>query len=847
MTEPRNIELRGVRVHNLKHVDVDLPLRRLSVLTGVSGSGKSSLAFDTLYAEAQRRYLQSFSAYTRQFLERLDKPDADRLDNLPPAVAVGQRFAARGPRATVGTLTEVVDYLRLLFARAGVIYCLRCGQEVHPASTADVIAAAERLPAGTRFSVAFPSQPEPGSDVAAWAAALQEEGFVRVQVGAHVMRLGEGELPKVEEWPAFVLVDRLEAGRTTAARLTDSIETAFARGQGRAALLTDAERLVFDRQPRCPRCGLADPPLEPRLFSFDDPLGACPVCEGTGEARREKGRRKKAEDGEAGESAACPACKGSRLGELALAVRVGGKNLAELCALPVKELAAFCAGLELPEGQQAAGKVLLDQIQARLGYLMAVDLGYLTLSRPARTLSTGEGQRVRLTMAVGSNLVNALYILDEPTAGLHPRDTETLLGVLLRLRDSGNTLVLVEHDAEVIRAADYLVDLGPGAGEEGGRVVYQGPPAGVRESAESVTGAFLSGRRMITVPSRRRALTHGSLRLVGARTHNLKDLSVEFPLGVLCVVTGVSGAGKSSLVQETLYPALMRQRDRKGAGERGPRTEVFGAGQLGDVVLMDQAPLARTARSNPATYIKVFDDIREVFADTTEARVRNFGPAAFSFNQPGGRCETCAGQGTLTVDMQFLADVSVTCPDCGGTRYQRDILAVKVRGLSIAEVLDLTAREAFRFFRAHPAIERRLRLLLDVGLDYLRLGQPADTLSGGESQRLKLAGHLASSRRPRCLFLLDEPTTGLHPADVARLLDCFDRLLETGHSLIVVEHDLDVIKCADHVIDLGPGAGAEGGQVVAEGTPEEVAAASESQTGRWLRRVLRDGPPAGGG
>ncbi len=411
--------------------------------------------------------------------------------------------------------------------------------------------------------------------------------------------------------------------------------------------------------------------------------------------------------------------------------------------------------------------------------------------------------------------------------------------MLLRLRDSGNTLVLVEHDAEVIRAADYLVDLGPGAGEEGGRVVYQGPPAGVRESEESVTGAFLSGHRAIGVPSRRRALTHGSIRLVGARTHNLKDLTVEFPLAVLCVVTGVSGAGKSSLVQETLYPALTQRLDHKGTGTRAGQAEVFGAGQLGDVVLMDQTPLTRTARSNPATYIKVFDDIRAVFADTTEARVRNFGPAAFSFNQPGGRCETCAGQGTLTVDMQFLADVSVTCPDCGGTRYKRDILAVKVRGLSIAEVLDLTVREAFRFFRAQPAIERRLRLLLDVGLDYLRLGQPADTLSGGECQRLKLAGHLAASRRPRCLFLLDEPTTGLHPADVARMLDCFDRLLQTGHSLIVVEHDLDVIKCADYVIDLGPGAGAEGGRIVAEGTPEGVATVAESQTGRWLRRVLR--------
>jgi excinuclease ABC subunit A len=844
MTEARTIQLRGVRVHNLKNVDVDLPLRRLSVLTGVSGSGKSSLAFDTLYAEAQRRYLQSFSASTRQFLERLDKPDADRLDNLPPAVAVGQRFAPRGPRATVGTQTEIVAYLRLLFARAGVLHCPRCGQEVKPATAADVAAAAGRLPAGTRFSVAFPSSPEGDADVAEWAAGLQEEGFVRVQVGGTVVRLGEGELPALGEQPAFVLVDRLEAGRFAPERLIDSAETAFARGRGRVALLTDTEQFGFDQRPRCPRCGLEFPPLEPRLFSFDDPLGACPVCEGTGEARREKGKRKKDEDAEGGDAAAgaCPACRGSRLGELALSVRVGGKNIAELCTLPVKELAEFCAALELPEGQRAAGKVLLDQIQARLGYLMAVDLGYLTPDRPARTLSTGEGQRVRLTMALGSNLVNALYVLDEPTSGLHPHDVETLLGVLLRLRDSSNTLVLVEHDADVIRAADHLVDLGPGAGEEGGKVVYQGPSAGVLGCEGSVTGAYLAGRRSIAVPSRRRGLSHGSLRLVGARTHNLKDLTVEFPLGVLCVVTGVSGAGKSSLVQETLYPALARRLDRKGVSDKGGGpADVLGAGQLGDVVLMDQTPLARTARSNPATYIKVFDDIREVFADTTEARVHNLGAPAFSFNQPGGRCETCAGQGVLTVDMQFLADVTVTCPDCGGRRYTPEILNVKVRNLNIAEVLDLTAREAFRFFRAHAAIERRLKLLLDVGLDYLRLGQPADTLSGGESQRLKLAGHLASSRRPRCLFLLDEPTTGLHPADVARLLDCFDRLLQTGHSLIVVEHDLDVIKCADHVIDLGPGAGAEGGRVVAAGTPEEVAASPESQTGRWLRRAL-EGP-----
>ncbi|MCC6421820.1 MAG: excinuclease ABC subunit UvrA [Gemmataceae bacterium] len=843
MTDTPRIELRGVRVHNLRNVDVDLPLRRLIAFTGVSGSGKSSLAFDTLYAEAQRRYLQSFSPYTRQFLERLDRPDADRLDNLPPAIAVGQRFQPRGPRATVGTLTEIVDYLRLLFARAGVVHCTRCGQEVRPASTAAVADAVERLPAGTRFSVGFPARPEPGADVAEWAAGLNEEGFVRVQIGPTVYRLGEAELPSFGETePAVVLVDRLEAGKAAPERLTDSIETAFARGEGRMALLTDGEPLLFDQRPRCPRCGIEYPPLEPRLFSFNDPLGVCPVCEGTGAASRGKGRKKHADEGEveAAPASICPACRGTRLGEVAGIARLGGRTIAELSALTVREFAVFCAALPLPPEHAVAGRLLLDQIRARLDYLLAVELGYLTLDRSARTLSTGESQRLRLTTALASNLVNALYVLDEPTAGLHPSDAEKVLGVVLRLRDSGNTLVVVEHDADVIRAADCVVDLGPGAGEEGGTIVYQGPPEGLPACEESTTGGYLSGRRLITVPSHRRALTHGSLRLVRAQTHNLKDLTVEFPLGVLCVVTGVSGAGKSALVQETLYPALRGRLGKKGERGSAP-AEVLGAGALGDVVLMDQAPLGRTARSNPATYVKVFDDIREVFADTTEARVRNFGPPAFSFNQPGGRCETCAGQGTLTVDMQFLADVTITCPECGGTRYKREILNVKVRSLNIAEVLDLTVREAFRFFRAQPTIERRLKLLIDVGLDYLRLGQPAGTLSGGESQRLKLAGHLASSRRPRCLFLLDEPTTGLHPADVARLLDCFDRLVGTGHSLVVIEHDLDVLKCADHIIDLGPGAGADGGRVVAAGTPEEVATAPESRTGRWLRRVL---PPA---
>jgi excinuclease ABC subunit A len=845
MTADPAIHLRGVRVHNLQDVDLDLPLRRLTVFAGVSGSGKSSLAFDTLYAEAQRRYLQSFSAYTRQFLERLDKPDAEHIDNLPPAVAVGQRFLPHGRRATVGTMTEIIDYLRLLFARVGVVVCRSCGQEVRAATSADVSAAVDQLPPGMRFTVAFPSRPEAGADPATWAASLQEEGFLRVQVGGQVYRLGEGELPQpAENDRVWVLVDRLEAGKPSAQRLIDAVETAFSRGHGRLALLTDEKETVFDQRFLCPRCEIDYPPPEPRLFNFSDPLGACPRCQGTGLADAERGRRRRQNSDEdtgqpSDEDPTCPACNGSRLNEAALAVRVGGKNIAELAAMAIADLADFCQRLELPERHRAAGQVLLEQIRGRLGYLLAVELAYLSLDRPADTLSTGEAQRVRLTTALGSNLVSALYVLDEPTAGLHPRDTEKLLTALLRLRDAGNTLIVVEHDPEVFRVADQLVDLGPGAGEEGGLIVYQGPPENIASCPESVTGAYLSGERGIRVPSRRRPRSHGSLRVVEARTHNLKDLTVDIPLGVLCVVTGVSGAGKSTLVEETLYPALCRRKHKRiPPAAAGADTEVLGAGQLGDVVHMSQAPLTRTARSNPVTYIKAFDDIRQLFAETPEARIRGFGPGAFSFNQPGGRCETCEGQGTLTVDMQFLADVTVTCPECKGTRYQRELLNVKVRNLSIAEVLNLTVREAFRFFRAHPHVERRLKLLLDVGLDYIRLGQPADTLSGGECQRLKLAGHLASSRKPRCLFLLDEPTAGLHMADVARLLDCFDRLLETGHSLVVTEHNLDVIKCADYVIDLGPGPGAEGGRLVAAGTPEEVAAVEGSATGRWLRKLL---------
>jgi len=861
-----SISLRGVRVHNLRGIDVDIPLRKLTVISGVSGAGKSSLAFDTLYAEAQRRYLQSFSAYTRQFLERFDQPDADHIGDLPPAVAVRDLSLGRGARATVGTVTEIFDYLRLLLARFGTVHCLTCQREIRPQKSADVLAHMQGLPAGTRLSIAFQfdagqdsrrgvrysesrgsgvqdhdpdtrtrgvrsTSPRGVDEVNVRLDHLKEEGFVRVQIGDEVLRLDQGKLPDLEPpKKVWVLVDRVEAGKTPPERVTDSLETAFNRGGGRLALLEGSSATLFDQRLICPHCEMLYPDPEPGLLHFNDPRGACPVCQGTGMDTKAK----KAAGLEGSPHGVCATCHGSRLSEQTGYLLWQGKSLADLCRMTLTELERVARVDKEQDSASLAtsAEPLLSSIRARLGYLLAVELGYLNLQRSTASLSTGEARRVRLTAALGSNLVNALYVFDEPTAGLHPRDTGKLLAELLRLRSAGNTLVMVEHDAEVLAAADHVIDLGPGAGEEGGQVLYQGTPGGLLEDEGSLTGQYLAGGCSIPVPQRRRSLSHGSLKLVGASCNNLQDLTIEFPLGVLCVVTGVSGAGKNSLVQHSLHRALVE-------GEKGKNGAVHGSGQINEVVLMDQEPLARTARSNPATYLKVFDDIRKLFAETTDARIRNFTPGHFSFNQPGGRCETCAGQGNLNVDMQFLADVSITCPECQGTRFKKEILDVKVRSLSIAEVLNLTAREAFRFFRAQATIERRLKYLLDVGLDYLRLGQPTDTLSGGECPRLKLAGHLASSRKTRCLFLLLEPTIGLHPDDVARLLGCFDHLLEAGHSLVVVEHNLDVIKCADHVIDLGPGAGPDGGRVVAVGTPEEVAQVEASATGRCLQQVLR--------
>lgn len=938
------IRLRGVDVHNLKHIDVDIPLRRLVVICGVSGSGKTSLALDTLYAEGQRRYIESFSAYTRQFLERMEKPAAETIDNIPPAIAVTRADASRSNRSTIGTATETLDYLRLLFARIGRTFCPQCNVEVRretPQSVADRLA---ELPAGRRFQIAFRPTASAG-DLRDCLHSLREAGFVRVVVADRTWHLADLDSIPSHAKPSdvLVIVDRLVAGQPSLQRLRDSLETAFRHGEGAAVVLIagEGDRLAddwptvpsveVDRQAwwlyqahtsRTCQCGRTFPELEPRLFSFNSPLGACPTCEGFGniididmdlvipdpskslregaiapwnspaysheldellaladeygiptdvpyqqltaeqKALIQNGVPQKNFGGLRGFFAwlerrkykmhlriflsrwrsyfPCPGCQGARLRPESLAVRIGGRNIAEITALRISDARRFFDNVQLTDRERAVGRIMLEQIQSRLRYLDAIGLGYLSLDRPLRTLSGGEAQRVALTSALGSSLVNMLYVLDEPSVGLHPRDVSRLLAAIRDLQQRGNTVVVIEHEEEILRAADHLIELGPGAGRRGGQVVFAGTLPDMLACPDSLTGQFLAGKRGVALPSSRRKPEYGWIRLTGARGHNLKNLTVDFPLGVLCLVTGVSGAGKSSLIEETLYPALCRRKE-KPSPKPLPFDDVIGDGQIEDVILVDQSPVGRSPRSNPVTYVRAFDLIRDVFAQTTEARTRNFGAPHFSFNCPEGQCRECQGAGYIQIDMQFLADVFMKCHRCQATRYRKEILEITYRGKNIAEVLDMTVREATSFFRGHPNLLARLRPLVDVGLDYLQLGQPANTLSGGESQRLKLAGYLTTAKRRRTLFILDEPTTGLHFADIVQLLDCFEALLQAGHSLIVVEHNIQMMKAADFIIDLGPGAGAEGGCLVVAGTPEEVAACPHSITGQYLRESLRAG------
>jgi excinuclease ABC subunit A len=804
------ITLRGVRVHNLKNVDVALPLGKLTLVTGLSGAGKSSLVFDTIHAEAQRRYLQSFSVAARQVLERFDQPEADWIGDLPPTIALRSPISL--PASTVGGYTELDEVLGQLLSHVALPVCPKCGQSVKPHRTADVVSAIDRLPAGTRATIAFPDRPGEGETIAAWAARLREEGWVRLQVGEEIIRLDERVPTTIDD--ALVLTDRIEVGKATPERLFEGVETTYNRGDGRLVLLHDEQTERFDRRWRCPRCEAPVAEPTPRRFDPTDPLGACPVCHGRGIDK----------------SGVCPACGGRRFNDESLTLRWQGRSIADLHEISIDALREFVASTEFAAEAKPIAARLID----RLAQLRELGLGHLSLRRDLESLALGEAQRMRLGQILAEPLVDSLYLFEEPTAGLHPSDVERVLPHILRLRDVGNTLIVIDHHPAWFEVADHLIDLGPGAGEEGGQILYQGDVAGLQAVEASLTATHLFADDEEPTTRRKR---NGEIVVSDVNVPPLALAEVTFPLGVLCVVAGVSGAGKTRLVRDVLFPSVAQAKHKKFTGEPRP---VRGASSIHDVFLIDRGPLPRSARSNPATYLKAFDDIRELFAETTDAKIRNFDAGAFSFNQSGGRCEACEGQGFQRVDMQFLADVRMTCPECLGTRYRKEILQVKVRGLSIAEVLDLTVREAFRFFRAQRSLEKKLKWLIDVGLDHVRLGQPLETLSGGEGQRLKLAGQLAASRKPGCLFLLLEPSAGLHPADIGRLLECFDQLLGTGHSLVIVDHHPEMLRNADHLIELGLGAGPEGGRLIAEGTPEEVAKAN-TPTGRFLRDTFSAG------
>ncbi|MBD8058902.1 excinuclease ABC subunit UvrA [Cellulomonas sp. JH27-2] len=938
--------VQGAREHNLRNVDLDLPRDKLIVFTGLSGSGKSSLAFDTIFAEGQRRYVESLSAYARQFLGQMDKPDVDFIEGLSPAVSIDQKSTNRNPRSTVGTITEVYDYLRLLFARAGTQYCPVCGERVTAQTPQQIVDKLLELPEGTRYQVLAPVVRGRKGEYADLFTELQAKGFSRARVDTEVVQLtSPPTLEKKLKHDIEVVVDRLVSREGVQRRLTDSVETALNLAGGLLVVeLVDADVDDPERERRfsehraCPNDHvLTLDEIEPRTFSFNAPYGACPECTGIGSRlevdpelvipdeelsledgavapwsqtsseyfqrvltalaqemgfsmtqpwralpqrardavlhgqnhevkvryRNRWGRERQYSTGFEGvitflerrhnetdsewskekyeaymREVPCPVCDGARLKPEVLAVRVGGRSIAEVCALPIREARDFLDGLELGERERAIAAQVLKEIQARLGFLLDVGLDYLSLTRPAGTLSGGEAQRIRLATQIGSGLVGVLYVLDEPSIGLHQRDNRRLIDTLTRLRDLGNTLIVVEHDEDTIRTADWIVDIGPGAGEHGGRVVHSGDLPGLLSSAESVTGAYLSGRRAIPMPAQRRPVDKKrQLAVIGAREHNLTGIDVSFPLGTLTAVTGVSGSGKSTLVNSILYTVLANELN--GARQvAGRHKRVTGLEHLDKVVHVDQGPIGRTPRSNPATYTGVWDHVRRLFAETTEAKVRGYTPGRFSFNVKGGRCEACSGDGTLKIEMNFLPDVYVPCEVCHGARYNRETLEVHFKGKTVADVLAMPIEEAAEFFAAVPAISRHLKTLTDVGLGYVRLGQPAPTLSGGEAQRVKLAAELQRRSTGRTIYVLDEPTTGLHFEDIRKLLGVLQSLVDKGNSVIVIEHNLDVIKNADWVIDMGPEGGSGGGLVVAEGTPEHVAAVPGSHTGRFLAEVL---------
>jgi excinuclease ABC subunit A len=839
---PDKIVIRGARQHNLKNIDLEIPRDRLVVITGVSGSGKSSLAFNTLYAEGQRRYVESLSAYARQFLQRMERPDMDAIEGLSPAIAIEQRAAGRNPRSTVGTVTEIYDYLKLLFARVGKPHCYRCGREISARTVQQIVERLLALPPQTQLNILAPI--DGGTDARKKLDTLAKAGFARVKIDGRVHDLS-GEIALKENAARVVelIVDRIALRDGVEKRLADSLETAYHYGgdilkvEIAASAGNNNDELTFSQKAVCVRCAISFPELTPQLFSFNSPEGACPDCAGFGRRIHLPKGREEPLDSDFLDAPICLSCNGARLRQVSLHVLIARKSIADLSAAPIGDALDFFARLDLSERDRRIADRLLREIVGRLRFLTRVGLDYLSLDRPSATLSGGEAQRVRLATEIGSRLSGVLYILDEPSIGLHPRDNARLFDLLRELKDLGNTVLVVEHDRETILAADYVIDMGPGAGVNGGEVVARGSPRQVIETEGSLTGQYLSGRLKIPLPAHRRKGSGKALIVKNARRHNLKGITAEFPLGAMTCVTGVSGSGKSSLVIDTLYAAL-NQRFSGAKPAAGVCGELIGHEHIDRVISVDQSPIGRTPRSNPATYTGLFPHIRDLFGQLPEARVRGFGPGRFSFNAKGGRCEACAGEGMIRIEMHFLPDAFVPCEVCRGLRFNRETLEVLYKGRSIADVLDLTVNQALEFLANFPAIRRKLETLRDVGMGYVHLGQAATTLSGGEAQRIKLSRELSKRSTGRTLYILDEPTTGLHFEDIRKLLEVLNHLTDAGNTVVVIEHNLELIKTADFVLDLGPGGGKEGGEIVAFGTPEEIARAEKSYTGRYLDAVL---------
>ena len=939
----KNIIVKGAREHNLKNVDVEIPRDKLVVFTGLSGSGKSSLAFDTIYAEGQRRYVESLSSYARQFLGQMEKPQVDYIEGLSPAISIDQKTTSKNPRSTVGTVTEIYDYLRLLYARIGIPHCPVCGREISRQTVDDIVDSVLELPEGTRIQVMAPIARGKKGQFVKELESAKKDGYVRVRVDGIIYDLSEKiELDKNKKHNIEIVVDRLVVKESIRSRLADSIETATGLSNGILLVdVIDGEEKLYSLDYACPEHGVSIEELEPRMFSFNNPFGACPTCSGLsvfmkpdpnlivpdknlslrqgaikasgwnnadggtiaqmymeGIANKygftldapfkdipedgvdaimygTKGEKLKltrkneygtgsymtafegicnnierrykettsdwsrAELEQCMSTVKCPECHGARLRKESLCVTVGGINIDEFANKSIVKAIEFLDSLTLTDREQMIAKLIVKEIKDRLTFLRSVGLGYLTLARSSASLSGGESQRIRLATQIGSSLVGVLYILDEPSIGLHQRDNEKLLNTLRNLRDIGNTLIVVEHDEDTMRAADYIVDVGPGAGIHGGNIVCTGTAEDIMNCKESITGQYLSGRKKIPVPAKRRKGNGKSLKIIGARENNLKNIDAEIPLGEFVCITGVSGSGKSSLINEILYKRLVTELN--GAKKvAGAHTDILGIDNLDKVIAIDQSPIGRTPRSNPATYTGVFNDIRDLFASTAEAKARGYKANRFSFNVKGGRCEACQGDGIVKIEMHFLADIYVPCDVCKGARYNRETLEVKYKGKNIYDVLEMTVEEGLEFFSSIPKIKRKLQTLYDVGLGYVKIGQPATTLSGGEAQRVKLSTELSRRSTGKTVYILDEPTTGLHTADVHKLIEVLHRLVDNGNSVIVIEHNLDVIKTADWILDLGPEGGDEGGEIIAQGTPEQVAATEGSYTGQYLKKLLND-------